>query len=165
MQFRARKVFLGIAIAMAIGLSFYKPAAAADDRETCKTASGDTAIAACARTIESKRDAKKKFKRTLSLLNTNRGVEYEIKKDFDHADVAAIKVARKNGAAYKTAAMPMPARATTITPSPTTTRPSSSIPNMPRPSTTEAWSNERRRRNGGRRRHRASQRASAGHRQ
>jgi tetratricopeptide (TPR) repeat protein len=101
MQFQARKVFFAIAIAM--GLSFYKPAAAADDRETCKTASGDTAIAACTRAIESKKYAKKKFKRTLSLLYTNRGVEYEIKKDFDHAVAdhgAAIKVDPKNWAAY-----------------------------------------------------------------
>jgi tetratricopeptide (TPR) repeat protein len=103
MQFRGRKVFLAVAIAMAMGLSFYKPAAAADDRETCKTASGDAAIAACTRAIESKKYSKKKFKRTLSLLYTNRGVEYEIKKEFDKAIAdhdEAIKVDPKNWAAY-----------------------------------------------------------------
>ena len=103
MQFRAGKVFLAIAIATAMGLSFYKPAAAADDRETCKTASGDAAIAACTRAIESKKYAKKKFKRTLSLLYTNRGVEYEIKKEFDKAIAdhdQAIKIDPKNWAAF-----------------------------------------------------------------
>ena len=103
MQFRARKVFIAIAIATAMGLSFYKPAAAVDDRETCKTASGDAAIAACTRAIESKKYTKKKFKRTLSLLYTNRGVEYEIRKEFDKAIAdhdEAIKIDPKNWAAF-----------------------------------------------------------------
>jgi tetratricopeptide (TPR) repeat protein len=102
MQFRTGKVFLAVALAAAMVLSFYKPAAA-DDRETCKTASGDAAIAACTRAIESKKYSKKKFKRTLSLLYTNRGVEYEIKKEFDKAIAdhdQAIKVDPKNWAAY-----------------------------------------------------------------
>jgi tetratricopeptide (TPR) repeat protein len=103
MQFRTGKVFLAIAIAAAVVLSFYKPAAAADDREACKTASGDAAIAACTQAIESKKYAKKKFKRTLSLLYTNRGVEYEIKKEFDKALAdhdEAIKIDPKNWVAY-----------------------------------------------------------------
>jgi tetratricopeptide (TPR) repeat protein len=77
--------------------------AAADDRELCKTAKGDEAIAACTRAIESKKYKHKKFRRTLSLLYTNRGVEYEIKKEFDRAiedHSEAIKVDPKNWAAY-----------------------------------------------------------------
>jgi tetratricopeptide (TPR) repeat protein len=103
MRFRKFMVFSAIAIAAAMTAGFCSVASAADDRETCKTASGDAAIAACTRAIESKKYAKKKFKRTLSLLYTNRGVEYEIKKEFDKAIAdgdAAIKVDPKNWAAY-----------------------------------------------------------------
>ncbi len=77
--------------------------AAADDRETCKTASGDAAIQACTKAIDSKKYKNKKFKRTLSLLYTNRGVEYEIKKEFDKAIAdhdEAIKVDSRNWVAY-----------------------------------------------------------------
>jgi tetratricopeptide (TPR) repeat protein len=77
--------------------------AAADNREMCKTASGDAAIEACTKAIDSKKYNNKKFKRTLSLLYTNRGVEYEIKKDYDKVIAdhdAAIKIDPKNWAAY-----------------------------------------------------------------
>lgn len=83
-------------------LSFYKPAAA-DDREICKTASGNAAIAACTRVIESKKYAKKKFKRTLSLLYADRSVEYDIKKELDEVIAdhdESIKLDPKNWAAY-----------------------------------------------------------------
>ncbi len=102
MRIRTGRIFPAIALAAVMGLGFCN-AAAADDRETCKTASGDAAIAACTRAIESKKYAKKKFKRTLSLLYTNRGVEYEIKKEFDKAIAdhdEAIKIDPKNWAAY-----------------------------------------------------------------
>ena len=73
--------------------------AAADDRETCKTASGDVAIAACSRAIASK----KHKGRNLSLLHTNRGVEYGAKDDYDRAIAdhdQAIKIDPKNALAY-----------------------------------------------------------------
>jgi len=77
--------------------------ASADDREQCKTEKGDAAIAACTRAIESKKFKRKKFKRTLSLLYSNRGVEYELKKEYDKAIAdhnEAIKIDPKNHAAY-----------------------------------------------------------------
>ena len=56
-------------------------AAAADDRETCAKAWGDTAIAACTRAIASPR-----FKeRDLVRLYYNRGIEYDEKRDYDRA--------------------------------------------------------------------------------
>ena len=61
-----------IMVVMAFGVC--RPAAA-DDRETCKDSSGEAAIDACSSAITSK-----KFKgSTLSLLYTNRGVEYVVK--------------------------------------------------------------------------------------
>jgi tetratricopeptide (TPR) repeat protein len=81
-------------------LSFCKPAAA-DDRETCKTASGDASIEACTRAIDSKKYTK--HKRTLSLLYSNRGVEYGLKHDYDRAIAdhdQAIKIDPKNPVAY-----------------------------------------------------------------
>src|SRR3954462_10627183 len=75
--------------------------AAADDRDVCKTASGDDAIAACTRAIDSKKFVKQK--RVLSLLYTNRGVEYGIKNEFDKAIAdhdQAIKIDPKNPAPY-----------------------------------------------------------------
>ena len=95
-------MFPAIAIAAVKVLGFTR-SAAADDRETCKTASGDAAIEACTRAIDSKKYNGAKQKRVLSLLYTNRGVEYEIKKDFEHAIAdhdQAIKVDPKNFAAY-----------------------------------------------------------------
>lgn len=93
-----RAAFSIIAIAAVTGLAICRPAAA-DDRQTCKTASGDAAITACSNAISSK-----KFKgRVLSLLYTNRGVEYGLKNDFEHAIAdhdQAIKVDAKNPIAY-----------------------------------------------------------------
>jgi tetratricopeptide (TPR) repeat protein len=75
------------------------PPAAADDREACKNSSGDVAIEACSNAITSK-----KFKgHTLSLLYTNRGVEYVAKEDLDHAIAdhdQAIKLDPKNSLAF-----------------------------------------------------------------
>jgi tetratricopeptide (TPR) repeat protein len=95
-------VFPTVAIA-AVMVAGVTCSAQADDRETCKTASGDAAIEACTRAIESKKFDGAKHKRVLSLLYTNRGVEYEIKKDYDRAladHERAIKVDPKNPAAY-----------------------------------------------------------------
>ncbi len=91
---------IAIAAVMVLGVSF---SAAADDRELCKTASGDAAIEACTRAIDSKKYNGVKQKRVLSLLYTNRGVEYEIKKDYDKAIAdhdQAIKIDPKNPAPY-----------------------------------------------------------------
>jgi tetratricopeptide (TPR) repeat protein len=103
MHFRKLTMFSAIAIAAAMAAGFGNVASAADDRETCKTASGDAAIEACTKVIASKKYKKKKQKRTLSLLYTNRGVEYEIKKEYDKAIAdqnEAIKIDPKNWAAY-----------------------------------------------------------------
>ena len=104
MRYRTGRIFPVIALAAVMGVGFCKVALAADDdRETCKTASGSSAIEACTRAIGSKKYKAKKYKRTLSLLYTNRGVEYEIKKEFDKAVAdhsEAIKVDAKNWAAY-----------------------------------------------------------------
>ncbi|MBX9825481.1 MAG: tetratricopeptide repeat protein [Xanthobacteraceae bacterium] len=71
----------------------------ADDRETCKTASGDPAITACSRAI-----ASKKYKgNVLSILFTNRGAEYGAKGELDRAmkdHDQAIKIDPKNALAY-----------------------------------------------------------------
>ncbi|MBX9846992.1 MAG: tetratricopeptide repeat protein [Xanthobacteraceae bacterium] len=71
----------------------------ADDRETCKTASGDPAISACSRAI-----ASKKYKgNTLSILFTNRGAEYGAKGELDRAmkdHDQAIKIDPKNALAF-----------------------------------------------------------------
>ena len=86
------------AIVAVTALPFCGPAAA-DDRDTCKTASGDVAIEACSRAIASK----KHKGRNLSLLHTNRGVEYGAKDDYDRAIAdhdLAIKIDPKNALAY-----------------------------------------------------------------
>ena len=79
-------------------LAFCGPAAA-DDRDTCKNSSGDVAIDACSSAITSG-----KYKgRALSLLYTNRGVEYVNKDDIDHAVAdhdQAIKLDPKNSLAF-----------------------------------------------------------------
>jgi tetratricopeptide (TPR) repeat protein len=95
-------VFPAIAIAAVMVLGNCN-SAAADDRDLCKTASGDTAIEACTRAIDSKKFNGVKQKRVLSLLHTNRGVEYEIMKEYDKAIAdhdAAIKIDPKNPAPY-----------------------------------------------------------------
>ncbi|MFZ0094314.1 MAG: tetratricopeptide repeat protein [Pseudolabrys sp.] len=85
-----------IIVVMAFGIC--RPAAA-DDRDTCKNSSGEVAIDACSSAITSK-----KFKgRTLSLLYTNRGVEYVVKEDIDHGIAdhdQAIKLDPKNSIAF-----------------------------------------------------------------
>src|SRR5262245_4569801 len=87
--------FPGIAIVMVLAIG--QPAAA-DDRETCKNSSGDVAIEACSSAIKSG-----KFKgRNLSLLYTNRGVEYVGKEDVDRGIAdhdQAIKLDPKNSLA------------------------------------------------------------------
>ncbi len=98
MRSRTCPVFLAIAIVAATELAFCRPAAA-DDRESCKTASGDVAIEACSRAITS---GKIKGK-VLSLLYTNRGVEYFIKGEFDRAIAdhdQAIKLDPKNSLGF-----------------------------------------------------------------
>jgi tetratricopeptide (TPR) repeat protein len=97
---RLSPVFPAIAIAAVMVLGSCK-FAAADDRDACKTASGDAAIEACTRAIDSKKFAKQK--RVLSLLYTNRGVEYEIRQEFEKAIAdhdQAIKIDPKNPAPY-----------------------------------------------------------------
>src|SRR5882672_9655041 len=87
-----------LAVIAVTGLTFCG-SAAADDRESCKSASGDAAITACSNAI-----ASKKYKtRVLSLLYTNRGVEYGIKGEFERAIAdhdLAIKTDVKNSVAY-----------------------------------------------------------------
>ena len=83
---------------IALGLALCG-SAKADDRETCKAASGDIAIKACTRAI-----ASKKYKgNVLSLLYTNRGVEFGEKGEMaralkDHDE--AIKVDPNNALAF-----------------------------------------------------------------
>jgi tetratricopeptide (TPR) repeat protein len=71
----------------------------ADDREACKTASGDPAISACSRAI-----ASKKYKgNILSILYTNRGAEFGAKGELDRAmkdHDQAIKLDPKNALAF-----------------------------------------------------------------
>src|SRR6185312_1208918 len=95
-------VFPAIAIAAVMVLGNCN-SAAADDRDMCKTASGETAIEACTRAIDSKKFNNKKQVRVLSLLHTNRGVEYEIMQEYDKAIAdhdLAIKIDPKNPAPY-----------------------------------------------------------------
>jgi tetratricopeptide (TPR) repeat protein len=99
---RFSTVFPAIAIAamMVLGNCQF---AAADDRDTCKTASGEAAIEACTKAIDSKKYNGAKNKRVLSLLYTNRGVEHEIMKELDKAIAdhdQAIKIDPKNPAPY-----------------------------------------------------------------
>ncbi len=71
----------------------------ADDRETCKTASGDPAISACSRAI-----ASKKYRgNILSILYTNRGAEFGAKGELDRAmkdHDQAVKLDAKNALAF-----------------------------------------------------------------
>jgi tetratricopeptide (TPR) repeat protein len=146
-------------------LSFYKPAAA-DDREICKNASGDAAIAACTRAIESKKYAKKKFKRTLSLLYANRGVEYEIKKEFDKAVAdhdESIKVDPKNWAAYNDRGNAYAGKHDCDHAIADYDEAVKSIRNMPRLLQSRSGETQQGQHGRRRRRHRASQGAAAGH--
>jgi tetratricopeptide (TPR) repeat protein len=98
MRSRTCIAFSVIAIVAVMALAICSPAVA-DDKETCKTASGEEAFDACSRAIESK-----KYKgRNLSLLYTNRGVEYGGKGENDHAIAdydQAIKLDPKNALAF-----------------------------------------------------------------
>ena len=84
---------------LALALAALGGPANADDRETCKTASGDAAISACSRAI-----ASKKYRaNVLSILYTNRGVEFAAKGDMDRAmkdHDQAIKLDPKNALAF-----------------------------------------------------------------
>ena len=72
---------LAIIVMTTVVMFGFGGAAAADDRETCAKAWGDTAIAACTRAIGSPR-----FKdRDLVRLYYNRGIEYDEKRDYDRA--------------------------------------------------------------------------------
>ena len=72
---------LAIIVMTTVVMFGFGGAAAADDWETCAKAWGDTAIAACTRAIGSPR-----FKdRDLVRLYYNRGIEYDEKRDYDHA--------------------------------------------------------------------------------
>jgi tetratricopeptide (TPR) repeat protein len=94
---RCPMLFVG-AISVAALIALGGPANA-DDRETCKTASGDPAISACSRAI-----ASKKYKgNVLSILYTNRGAEYGTKGELDRAmkdHDQAIKIDPKNALAF-----------------------------------------------------------------
>jgi tetratricopeptide (TPR) repeat protein len=95
-------IFPAIALAAVMGLGVCK-AAAADDREACKTATGGSAIEACTRAIASKKYKGRKQRHTLSLLYTNRGVEFAKMKNYDKAIAdhdKAIKIDPKNALAY-----------------------------------------------------------------
>jgi len=96
-------LFSVMTLAAVIAFGLCRSAAAADDRETCKTATGDTAIEACTRAIASKKYKSRKQRNTLSLIYTNRGVEYARKKEFDKAIAdhdEAIKLDPKDAFAY-----------------------------------------------------------------
>ena len=98
MRSRTYTLFAVIAIVAVTVLAFCRPAEA-DDRATCKNASGEVAIDACSRAI-----ASGKYKgRSLSLLYTNRGVEYGAKDDNDRAITdhdQAIRLDPKNALAF-----------------------------------------------------------------
>lgn len=98
MRSRTCAIFPVIAIATVMAFALCRPAAA-DDRATCKDSSGDVALEACSRAITSG-----KFKgRVLSLLYTNRGVEYVVKGENDRAIAdhdQAIKLNPKNALAF-----------------------------------------------------------------
>ena len=90
-------VFVGALLVAAVAAPW--GAAKADDRETCKTASGDPAISACSRAI-----ASKKYRgNVLSILYTNRGAEFGAKGDLDRAmkdHDQALKLDPKNALAF-----------------------------------------------------------------
>ena len=103
MPLQTGKLIAVIALIALTGLGVCRSAAAADDREICKTATGDAAIEACTRAIASKKYKARKQRKTLSLLYTNRGVEYAKKKEFDKAIAdhdKAVKLDPKDALAY-----------------------------------------------------------------
>ena len=99
---RFSPLFPAIAIAAAMVLGNCN-SAAADDRDTCKTARAMPRSRRARGRSNSKKYKSPKQKRVLSLLYTNRGVEYEIKKEYDKAIAdhdQAIKIDPKNPAPY-----------------------------------------------------------------
>jgi tetratricopeptide (TPR) repeat protein len=94
---RCPMLFAGVLLVAALAAS--GGPANADDRETCKTASGDSAISACSRAI-----ASKKYRgNVLSILYTNRGAEFGAKGELDKAmkdHDQAIKLDPKNALAF-----------------------------------------------------------------
>jgi tetratricopeptide (TPR) repeat protein len=90
-------LFVGVLLVAALAAP--GGSANADDRETCKTASGDPAISACSRAI-----ASKKYRGSvLSILYTNRGAEFGAKGELDRAmkdHDQALKIDPKNALAF-----------------------------------------------------------------
>jgi tetratricopeptide (TPR) repeat protein len=70
-----------VAIGAFVAASVFAGSAIADDAQTCEKASGDVAIAACTRSIESGQFTG----HNLAVDYSNRGVEYKTKGDYDHA--------------------------------------------------------------------------------
>jgi tetratricopeptide (TPR) repeat protein len=71
----------GFSLVLVTASVLFAGAAFADDNQTCYKASGDTAIAACTRVIDSSRSTKD----NLIDAYTNRGQEYYIKKNYAQA--------------------------------------------------------------------------------
>ena len=94
-----RYPILSVSVLLVAALAAPCGPASADDRETCKTASGDPAISACSRAI-----ASKKYRgNVLSILYTNRGAEFGAKGDLDRAmkdHDQALKLDPKNALAF-----------------------------------------------------------------
>jgi Tfp pilus assembly protein PilF len=96
---RRFRAYHACALAVGLMLSGMVAADAADDAKTCTVESGDAAIDACSRAIQSKRYNG----HGLARLYLNRGVERRAKEDFDAAlaDFAeAVKIDKKYADAY-----------------------------------------------------------------
>lgn len=75
-------ILRGMAVGLLIvGVLITVSSAGADDSETCTNSSGDDAIAACTRAIESARDATQ----DVASLYMNRGHQYAYKRQYDRA--------------------------------------------------------------------------------
>jgi tetratricopeptide (TPR) repeat protein len=70
-----------VAVATALALGAFDGRAAADDATVCANESGDVAIAACTRAI----DSGKYNGHSLALKYSNRGVEWKLKQDYERA--------------------------------------------------------------------------------
>ena len=130
-------LMVGVAAFLMLAGSVSESQTVADDVATCKDASGDQAIAACARAISSGR----LHGYDLVIEYNNRGNAYSAKGDYDRgiADYTeAIRLGPKDAVPYKNVAARIGKRATTTAPSPTTRRRSGLIPNTPPPTTTAA---------------------------
>ena len=98
---RSKLALLGLAALAAVAL--FPTTAAADDWDTCGKQSGDLAIAACSRAIDSRRYTGQ----SLAQLYTARGVAYQAKGDLDRAIAdfnEAIRLDPKGALHYSTAA-------------------------------------------------------------